>query len=365
MSIQIRVPLLNTNEPEALLASLSISEGQFVQVGDILCTLETTKSTAELAAEDEGYVVGLRYAQGQSVRAGELLCYLADSPDWSPPQESAVDPGDRDAGAIPQGLRITQPALQSAREAGLDLDLLPIGPLVTEGTLKTYLAGGKGLSPTVPEADFDAGALIIYGGGGHGKSLIDLLRALNTYSLKGVLDDGIPPGETIMGVPVLGGREVLKDLYNQGVRQAVNAVGGVGDIAVRVDVFQWLAGAGFVCPAVVHPSAVVEPGASLAPGVQVFPLAYIGSEVQVGFGSIVNTSAVVSHECVLGEYSNISPGALLAGGVQVGNAALIGMGVTVNLHVSIGAGARIGNGATVKGDVPENAIVRAGAVWPE
>jgi acetyltransferase EpsM len=41
------------------------------------------------------------------------------------------------------------------------------------------------------------------------------------------------------------------------------------------------------------------------------------------------------------------------------------MGVTVNLNVRIGAGARVGNSATVKADVPDGGIVRAGAVWPE
>jgi acetyltransferase-like isoleucine patch superfamily enzyme len=41
------------------------------------------------------------------------------------------------------------------------------------------------------------------------------------------------------------------------------------------------------------------------------------------------------------------------------------MGATVNLLAKIGAGARIGNGATVKSDVPENGVVRAGGVWPK
>jgi len=41
------------------------------------------------------------------------------------------------------------------------------------------------------------------------------------------------------------------------------------------------------------------------------------------------------------------------------------MGATINLGVSIGAGARVGNSAVVKADVPENGIVRAGAIWPE
>ena len=54
MPVEVTIPLLNPNEPEALLAALHVSEGQQVSTGDPLCTLETTKSTAELQAESDG-----------------------------------------------------------------------------------------------------------------------------------------------------------------------------------------------------------------------------------------------------------------------------------------------------------------------
>jgi acetyltransferase EpsM len=211
----------------------------------------------------------------------------------------------------------------------------------------------------------DPTAIIIYGGGGHGKSLIDLLRALGSYHLAGVVDDGKPAGGDVLGVPLLGGGEVLGELYRSGVRMAVNAVGGIGNLAPRLQVFGRLAEAGFDCPGVVHPAAWVEPSASLAKGVQVFPHAYVGSDAHVGFGCIVNTGAILSHDVVLGDYSNISPGAILAGAVEVGERALIGMGVTINLEVKVGAGARIGNGATIKRDVPAGSVVHAGTIWPK
>ncbi len=222
---------------------------------------------------------------------------------------------------------------------------------------------------TMPEPDLEADhfsptAIIIYGGGGHGKALIDLVRILDIYPIAGIVDDGIPVGSLIMGVPVLGGSPILEQLVKQGVHLAANAVGGIGNITSRINVFERLSRAGFSCPTLVHPTAFVEPGAFLAEGVQVMPHAYVGSEAQVGYGAIVNTGAIVSHDCTLGDYANLSPGSILAGEVTVGRAALIGMGVTVNLRVRIGERARIGNGATVKQDVPENGIVHAGTIWP-
>ena len=369
MTNPLLIPLINPNEPEALLASLYIHEGQQIAAGDLVCTLETTKSTADVHAEFAGYVVGLQAAEGQTLRAGTLLCYLAETPDWTPPQveiESHREPDQSQIpeGELPPGVRITQPALRLARENALDLGQLPVGSLVTESMVRTLLKKTTADTLDIPQADFDPTAIIIYGCGGHGKACLDLLRVLGAYRPVGFIDDRYPAGEQIMGLPVLGSAEKLPELYAQGVRLAVNAVGGIGNVVVRSQVFGKLAAAGFACPAVVHPRAFVEASATLSPGVQVFPQAYVGSESRVGFGSIINTGAIVSHDCHLGALVNISPGAVLAGEVTCGDRVLVGMSATINLQVRVGAGARIGNGATVKSDVPENGIVRAGGIWP-
>jgi acetyltransferase EpsM len=365
MSKPVIFPLLNPNEPEALLVSLHIEEGQLVSQGDLLATLETTKSTADLQAETGGYIIGLKWVTGQTVQSGEILCFISENADWSPPQVELDSTGDeQDRIKPPTGMRITRPALNLARQLGIDLDRLPAEKLITESVVRDFQAFPDSPQPTNRSGEFDPSAIIIYGGGGHGKTLIDMIRANKVFQIIGIVDDGVGAGQSIMDLPVLGGSEKLADLYTQGVQQAVNAVGGIGNISIRKKVFHILREAGFSCPAIVHPTAWIEPSAKIAEGVQVFAQAYVGSEAQVGFGCIVNTGAVVSHDCVLGDFSNVSPGALLAGGVEIGKETLIGMGATINLQVKIGPGARVGNGATVKEDVPASGIVRAGTIWP-
>jgi sugar O-acyltransferase (sialic acid O-acetyltransferase NeuD family) len=356
----VLAPLVNPNEPEALLHSIHTPERQAVSRGDALCTLETTKSTLEVPAPEAGYVVGWRFAAGQLVPAGQVLCTIAETADWSPPlaADSAETP-------LPGDRRFTQPALALAREHSLDLENFSTGVLITEAMVRQVIEGAQDKEQSLLKSAFDPTALLVYGGGGHGKALIELVRVQSAYRIVGVIDDGLSPTEQVMGLPVLGGRDALPKLYEQGVRLAVNAVGGIGNTEARIEVFRRLARAGFTCPAVVHPTAFVEQSARLSPGVQVMPHAYVGSEASIGFGVIINTGAIVSHDCTLGEFANISPGAILAGEVQIGSRALVGMGVTVNLLVKVGAGARLGNGATVKTHVPENGIVRAGTTWPE
>ena len=359
----ITIPLINPNEPGALLAALHFTVGQKVAKGDRLCTLETTKSTVELSAESAGYLVGLAFSVGQTVQAGDILGYLADTADWVPPAQPVFMPKPQRAGT--EGLRISQAALSLAQLHNLDLTKFSSEVFVTEKIVQDLIDQSAQPGPELQAQHYSPNDLIIYGGGGHGKALIDLVRMLDTFSIVGIVDDGLPIGASVMGVPVLCGSDLLGQLHKGGLHLAVNAVGGIGNITSRISVFEHLNNAGITCPTLIHPTAFVEPSATLADGVQVMPHAYVGSEAQVGFGVIVNTGAIVSHDCTLGEYANLSPGAILAGEVSVGNATLVGMGVTVNLRVKIGSRARIGNGATVKEDVPEGGIVRAGTIWPE
>ena len=363
-AIELRIPLLNPNETEAVLVDIHVAEGQQIAIGDRLYTLETTKSAAEIAAEADGYLIGIQVAAGETLSAGDLFAYLAETPDWQPPALQTA-PQTATDDQPPAGLRITDPALALARQHNLDLSQLPTSTLVTASHIRRLVASATAEQPATSTPAFDPTAMIVYGGGGHGKSVIELIQALRSYRIVGIIDDGIPAGGEILGVPILGGAEMLPQLHADGVRLAANAVGGIGQIAIRVKVFARLSEAGFTCPTLIHPTAFIEPSARLTAGVQIFPHAYVGSEAQVGFGTIINTSAVVSHDCTLGDYVNLAPGAILAGGVEVGDDTLIGMGVTVNLFVKIGQSAKIGNSATIKADVPANGIVRAGTIWPK
>jgi sugar O-acyltransferase (sialic acid O-acetyltransferase NeuD family) len=353
--IELIFPLLNPNEPEAILTAIHVSEGQHINPDDLIYTLETTKAAADIEAQDSGYVLGFQKEVGSSVSAGEIFAFLSDDPNWIPPVLSE----DATGGTVPSELRITRPALELAKQHGLELDSLPKDMMLTKSFILDLVTQDS------DAGEFDPTAIIVYGGGGHGKSVIDLLKAEGKYKIAGIIDDGIQAGTQIMGLPVLGGNEKLAGLYKEGVRLAVNAVGGIGNISSRVNVFNLLDQNGFDCPAVIHPTAFIESSAKLSPGCQVFPLAYIGSESEIGFGNIINTGSIISHDCKLAPYVNIAPGAILAGAVSIGEGTLVGMGVTINLNVRIGEGCRVGNSSTVKSDLPGGNIVRAGGIWPE
>ncbi len=353
---EITVPLLNANEPEARVAQVHARDGQAVARGEVLFTIETTKAAADMESPADGFF-RLLATEGAALRVGDRLAVITDTAD-----EPVSVPSAESVPAAASDLRITKPARALADSLGLDLASLPADRLITESVIRE-LAAAKAMSAAVAGMAFSEKHILIYGGGGHAKAVMDLLKALGEFEIAGIVDDGIPPGSTVMGIPVLGARDLLPGLVANGLRLAANGVGGIVDIGVRVRLFELLENQGFMLPALVHPRATVEPGARIGAGVQVFPNAYVGSESVLHPKCMVNTGAVVSHDCEIGAYSHIAPGALLAGHVHVGERALVGMGVKVVIGITLGDGARVGSGATVLANVPAGTIVPAGSVW--
>ncbi len=363
----VLVPQLNANDTEAKVAALFIANGQRVEPGDVVCEIETTKAVEELVAEQPGFIAGLSVVVGDNLTVGATLCWIALDPEWEPPADS--DAGSETLGAPAGDLRITGAARELAADLAIDLAALPTDRIITTEIVRQVASGSRGASEGdvavagALHAGADSSSILVYGAGGHGKTLIDLLRALRCYRIVGVIDDGASV-EGVSGVPVLGGADTLEALRADGIALAVNAVGTVGAAQARLRVAGALARAGFLVPTLVHPTAVVEPSALLARGAQILARSYIGSDALIGPDSIVNTGAIVSHDCTLGNHVHLTPGAILAGGVHVGDRSLVGMGATVFVGVSIGADVLIGNGARIHADVPDSTVVPTGALWP-
>lgn len=196
---------------------------------------------------------------------------------------------------------------------------------------------------------------VIIGAGGHGKVVLEILRLAGQHNVVGFIDaDPAIAGTHVQGVPVLGGVNLLPKLRRQDIGAAIIAI---GDNRARVGYREYVAAAGLELTNAVHPSAVVSPTAKLGRGVVVAAGAVIGVESQVEDLAIINTSAVVDHECHVGLAAHICPGALLAGHVRVGGGALVGLGARITPCLTIGQHAIVGAGAVVVEGVPPDVTV--------
>ncbi len=199
---------------------------------------------------------------------------------------------------------------------------------------------------------------IILGGGGHAKVLIEALQAMDPSLPLAVLDsDQARWGQCHLGVPVLGSDDLLADLVKKGATHFVVGLGSTGHDRPRQRLYNLGLSYGLMPQAVVHHTATCSPYAKLGLGVQLLPRSIVNVGASLGANVIVNTGAIVEHDCIVGDHAHIATGARLAGAVEIGYGAHIGIGATVKEGIRIGEAAIVGAGAVVVNDVPPGAVV--------
>lgn len=194
--------------------------------------------------------------------------------------------------------------------------------------------------------------VMIIGAGGHGKVVLDILRATGAKVRPvAFLDaDTSLVGSSVCDVPVLGTIHHASKIKK--VRAAIVAI---GDNRARYSYSQYLRDEGIELINAIHPRATISASAKLGVNVVVAAGAAICADATVGDSVICNTSCVIDHECEIGEAAHICPAVALGGRVRVGASAFIGIGAKVIQCMTIGEHATIGAGAVVIEDVPPGA----------
>lgn len=197
---------------------------------------------------------------------------------------------------------------------------------------------------------------VVFGAGGHARSVVDVLERLGEPVVAVVGDAG---GRT-WHVDVLADEVDAIDRVVADELRAVVAIGASdARLAVlgRVRTAAQLARTGAtasspgtvldVTPPVVAATATVAAGAELGAGAVVLEHAHVGPGSRVGTGAIINTGAIVEHDCVVGEGVHVAPGAVLLGAARVGDGVFVGSGARVLPGVEVAQGAVVGAGAVV------------------
>ncbi len=214
---------------------------------------------------------------------------------------------------------------------------------------RSSIAGSNGAAPEVRAA-------AICGAGGHAKVVADVLsQQLSPIDIEGFLDDREElHGTEISGHPVLGS---IDDWLSRNSSAESALIIGIGDNQARERVAERAKQAGVRFVSAVHRSVLIGSDVEIGTGSVLMPNVVLNAAAVIGEHVIINTSASVDHDCIVEDFAHISPGVNLAGGVTVGRGAHIGIGACAVPGVHIGEWAKVGAGSTVKSDVPPYATV--------
>lgn len=199
--------------------------------------------------------------------------------------------------------------------------------------------------------------LVLIGGGGHCKSVLDTVRRLGEYSEIVITDNYLPIGTLVLGCKVVGNDDALPELYRNGFSFGFISIGSIKSTEVRHKVYERAAGIGFEFPIIADSSAVVAPSAVIGQGVFIGKNAVVNAGAVIGDMSIINTGAIIEHDCKIGEFSHVAVGTVVCGGAQIANDVFIGASAAIIQGVRIGMKSIIGAGSIIRGDVLEGSTV--------
>ncbi|MGI2072226.1 acetyltransferase [Shewanella baltica] len=194
--------------------------------------------------------------------------------------------------------------------------------------------------------------LAIVGASGHGKVIADLAELLG-FTVK-FYDDAYPNKAYIEHWPINGTCADLIALNNTAIISCNDVVVAIGNNEIRASKVQLLQQNGFNLISLVHPTAIISQYAAIASGTVVFAGAIVNAFAKVGLGCIINTAAVIEHDCIIDEFAHICPNVTLAGSVTVGCKSWVGVGTQVRQLIKIGNNCLIGAGSTVIKNIPDN-----------
>ncbi len=199
--------------------------------------------------------------------------------------------------------------------------------------------------------------IAIYGSGGAGKEVFDLLEETPEERKKWeeilYIDDTVESGE-YWGCR----RYTFEDFKKVMTPDRVRIVIAVGEPKARQDLYERVTEAGYsLTPPLLHRLAFVSGTAVLGEGVVLQDGVRVSPETVLGANTFVNHRSMIGHNCNIGKHCQISANVMIAGCVDIGDTVFAGVSSCIRDHTKVGEHSILSMGSVVLKDVRPYKIV--------
>jgi len=188
--------------------------------------------------------------------------------------------------------------------------------------------------------------IILIGGGGHCKSVIDVIESSNEYIIEGIIDKPEFVGNKISGYNIIGSDSEIEKFASEG-RNFHITIGSIKSNSVRVGLYNEIINKGGKFPAIISSKAHVSRFAKISDGSIIMHNVVINSGAFINKNCIINTGAVIEHDVKVGNNCHISTGVFINGDCTIGDDCFIGSNSTIIQGISIAKKNIIGAGSVV------------------
>lgn len=196
--------------------------------------------------------------------------------------------------------------------------------------------------------------LILVGGGGHCKSVIDVAESAG-YTILGILDKPEEVGKKVLDYDIIGVDDDISNYVDKA--EFIITVGFIKNPALRIKLYNKVLEAGGKFATLIASTAHVSKYARLGMGTVVMHQAMINAGAIIGNNVIINTFANIEHDAIIGNQCHISTGSMINGECNVGERVFIGSLSVLSNGIDVGNDTIVGAGTIVIKSLPSNCIV--------
>jgi sugar O-acyltransferase (sialic acid O-acetyltransferase NeuD family) len=190
--------------------------------------------------------------------------------------------------------------------------------------------------------------IVLIGGGGHCKSIIDAI-ATSGYNILGILDISENVGKSICGVNIIGTDDRISEYINQ-----VLFVISVGDDnLLRLRLYNKVKLLRGIFATIIASTAHVSKYAKIGEGTVILHQACINADAKIGVNCIINSFANIEHDVQIGDHTHVSTGAMVNGDCVIGRKVFIGSQSAIKDRIHITDNVIIGASSFVNKDISE------------
>lgn len=195
--------------------------------------------------------------------------------------------------------------------------------------------------------------LILVGGGGHCKSVIDVAESAG-FQIIGILDTPENIGKKVLGYTIIGTDDLIEELTSKA--SFIITVGQIKDSNLRVKLYERIIAAGGKFATIISPNSYVSKHANIEEGTIIMHKSLVNADAKIGKCCIINTYANIEHEAVIGDFCHISTGAIVNGNCIVGSKTFLGSQSVIVNGIETESNCIIGAGSVVRKKIIQRGI---------
>lgn len=363
-----RIPLISPNDELDCITEWLKEKDEYVNKGDIIAILETSKAIIEIEAESGGYLVPL-FKAGEHIRVGRVFAIIKNSKEEDirevlneVKQESKINVKE-DINKKESIKRWTKKAEILAKRHGININEIASKGLIREKDIISLVQKESKLKTEDLVGDMYPGnftkRILILGGGRGAVQVIDVILRKRDFKIVGILDDNPNlSGKTIFGYPIIGPiAKVLEMWENKFFDRLI--ISFTNDLKKRTQIYKIYKKYSIPFANIIDPNVSIHSNITIGEGNIIMSFCRVGSCSIIGNNNFFSAYVNIEHHNVVNNHCTFGPGVLTSGGVNIGDCVKFGTGVFVEPGIRIGENSIIASGSILTSNIVPNSIVKS------